>query len=67
MAKKTALVQPPPAKPDRVELLAMLLKQIGNDRAYTVITEGANLYVIHFAGDDKPKTFTFSDGKWKVK
>jgi len=89
MAKKTAMVQPPPVgavlrdRPlrDRPSVGAVLrdrplrdrplrdrpslediLKKLGNNRAYTVISrgdsKGSPYWVVHFEGDAAPKIIT---------
>ena len=58
-----AMVKPPPNKrtvgaKHAVPTLEHILKQLGNDRAYTVISHKGNTWVIHFEGDAAPKTIT---------
>ena len=63
MAKKTAMVQPPPSRvvvrnPPSLE---DILKRLGNNRAYTVISHKDNVWLVHFEGDTAPKTITSGD------
>ena len=59
MAKKTAMVQPTPVGPVRKSpTLEQILKRLGNDRAYTVISHKGNTWLVHFEGDTKPTTIT---------
>ena len=57
MSKKTSMVQPKPANPDLLELLE-LLRLMGNNRAYTVISHDDNTWVVHFEGDVEHMTIT---------
>jgi hypothetical protein len=64
MAKKTAMVQPRPVGAQQIVLsLELILKEFGNDRAYTVIEDKPNFWIIHFEGDAEPKTITIKEGK----
>lgn len=70
MAKKKAMVAPPPIKPDQVEtvgyFLSSVLQQLGNNRAYTIIRSHNNSWRVHFEGDYKPSTVALVNGKWTI-
>jgi hypothetical protein len=66
MTKKRAMVQPAPIVPGTALKLAMALKIIGNDRAYTVISIKGNTWTVHFEGDTEPKTIIFEGEKPEV-
>ena len=69
MAKKTAMVQPRPkgSSGSRSQFsLVDVLILIGNDRAFTVIVDKPNFWIIHFEGDKEPKTITIKDGKPEI-
>jgi hypothetical protein len=57
-----AMVKPPPKKSSietqHAASLEEILQRLGNDRAYTVISHKGNSWVIHFEGDESPKTIT---------
>jgi hypothetical protein len=65
MAKKTAMVAPPPAKqtpreiiipPGKPKLkhdLESVLHELGNDRPYTLVGSGADYWMVHFLGDEQ--------------
>jgi hypothetical protein len=65
MAKKTALVQPKPAIPDHLKLIKAL-ELIGNDRAYTTISQKGNTWEIQFEGDEHSTVITFEGEKTKI-
>ncbi len=67
MPKKTAMASPLPAKLEDEPTLVVVLELLGNDRPFTEISHRKHEWIIHFLGDEKPTTITFSDGKWKVK
>jgi len=68
MGKKISMVQPRPANPDMLKLLK-LLKLMGNNRAYTVISRGGSMtrptWVIHFEGDKGPTKISLQGDKTK--
>ena len=59
--KKIAMVQMPPMSP-AVEL-ALLLAEIGNNRAYTVLSHEGKTWVIHFEGDTEFTRLVFKEDK----
>lgn len=77
MAKKgerskrpTALVKPAPARPAEEQPqipLLMIIERFSMGRAYTVISQDATTFKIHFEGDSKPSVFTVINGKVTLK
>lgn len=69
-ARPIAMVKPPPSKlpADAVPSLdlAMVLQQLGNDRAYTVISSHGNSWKVHFEGDAWAKTIRVVKGKPEI-
>ena len=77
MAKKSnkglqpiAMVAPRPKGPaDAVPSLdlATVLQQLGNNRAYTVISPvGSNSWIVHFEGDIKSSMIMQVKGRWVI-
>ncbi len=68
MAKKRALVQPPPAKPkpSKPADLDAVLQQLGNDRPYTLVGTASDHWIVHFLGDDQISMIKAIDGKWAI-
>jgi len=71
--KKVAMVAPVPQTSDHTVIrgpssarLAVALKILGNDRAYTVISIKGNTWTVHFEGDTEPKVIVFEDDKPEV-
>jgi hypothetical protein len=76
-SKKTAMVQPPPAKvkpkakpaPSQTAWsfkdadLAKALHALGNDRPYTILEVREDGWSVMFLGDDQPSIVKFKDGK----
>jgi len=46
--------------------LAVVLQQLGNDRAYTILKSEHLLWVVHFEGDTTPSIVKLVDGKWVI-
>jgi len=68
-SSKVPLVAPRPAMPPEAAPsldLAVVLQQLGNDRAYTVIAQGADHWIVHFEGDYEPSAVIKIEGKWKI-
>ncbi len=72
MAKKKAMVQPPPTKPEPGQTsfeftdpaLARILTQLGNDRAYTIVQTTGSGWVVMFEGDSQLSIVSAKDGNW---
>ncbi len=69
MAKKTAMVQTPPAKPPaeppaEPRRLQDILAGLGNDRPYFIISHHGDTWEVFFQGDEKPRTISLKNGKW---
>ena len=72
MAKKTAMVAPPPAKPAEKEpaeprRLQEILAGLGNDRPYFIVDHFKDTWTVFFQGDEKPRTVSLKGDKWYVK
>jgi len=70
MAKKKAMVQPPPARSEDLPLFASLelqlkliktLRHMKNDRSYTVLEYHRTYASVHFEGDAGPKTVSYKE------
>jgi hypothetical protein len=55
-----------PAKPDQMKLIKVL-ELLGNDRAYTVISQVGKTWLIQFEGDVGPTTITFEGENPEIK
>ncbi len=70
MAKKTALVQPPPSKPKPAppEMISIekALRLAGNVQPYTIIAKAVDHWIVHFAGDFEPSMLIQVKGKWTI-
>jgi hypothetical protein len=60
------MVKPPPAIAGGEELLAQVLKELGNDRPYTMIRSDGNKWRVFFEGDKKASTVKKLDGKYTI-
>jgi hypothetical protein len=73
-SKKLAMVQPLPQGPTPEqpmfggtdERLAAAIKELGINRAYTILGTDAKQFRVHFEGNYKPSLIIFKDGKWRV-
>jgi hypothetical protein len=54
-----------PATSDQMKLIKVL-DLIGNDRAYTVISQAGKIWTIQFEGDAGPTTITFDGEKFAI-
>jgi hypothetical protein len=73
--KKPKILPPPPPlspTPEQPmfggtdERLAAAIKELGINRAYTILGTDAKQFRVHFEGNYKPSLIIFKDGKWKV-
>ena len=62
------MVSPPPDPPlaGSLERLRLILEELGNDRAYTLIRSHGNTYRVHFAGDKNLSTVKKVDNKFVI-
>ena len=62
---KTYMVPPVPM-PGTLERLRLILEELGNDRAFTLIRAHGNTYRVHFAGDKNLSTVKRVDNKFVI-
>ncbi len=61
---KTAMVAPVPENPS--DKLALILLQLGINRAYTLIRAHGKTFRVHFEGDLYPSTVKQVEGQWMI-